>query len=125
MHIFVVWYQFYFYRRQKIIIEMYDGFMLTLRCIENGGLLLIFFLPLLFGCGNKDEPLTCEVNGETYELGEWFEAADECNSCFCEVYEGEVTVVCTKEACDTVPESTEDTGESADNIGSETDTGTQ
>ena len=84
--------------------------------------MLFFTLPMLFACGDKDEPLTCEVDGETYALGEWFDAPDGCNSCFCEAYEGEVMVSCTEMACDTGLELVEDTGdEPAEETGVDTD----
>ena len=53
-------------------------------CIKDGGIVLIFTLTMLFACGDKDEPLTCEFAGETYEVGEWFDSTDGCNSCSCD-----------------------------------------
>ena len=61
---------------------------------------MLFVLPLLFACQEK-EPLTCEYNGETYSVGDSFDAADGCNSCSCEDESGEAMVACTMIACDT------------------------
>ena len=87
----------------------------------------MFILPLtlMLGCREPDEPLTCEVDGQTYAIGEWFDADDGCNSCFCEANEGEVMVSCTEMACDTGLEPVEDTGgEPAEETGTESDTET-
>ena len=84
--------------------------------------MLLLTLTVLIACRDQDEPLTCEVDGETYALGEWFDAPDGCNSCFCEANEGEVMVSCTEEACDTGLEPNDDTGdESTDETGVDTD----
>ena len=80
---------------------------------------------VLFACRDNEEPLSCEFNGETYSVGEWFDAPDGCNSCSCDAYEGETTVSCTEMACDTGFELVEDTGnETTEETGTETDSDT-
>ena len=59
---------------------------------------MLFVLPLLFACQEK-EPLTCEYNGETYSVGDSFDAGDGCNSCSCDEEDGEAMVSCTLMAC--------------------------
>ena len=87
--------------------------------------MLLLSLPILFACREPEEPLTCEFDGETYEMGEWFDAPDGCNSCMCEAYEDEVMVSCTEMACDTGFEPDEDTGEQPDDdTGVDTDSDT-
>ena len=86
--------------------------------------MLLISLSLLFACQEK-EPLTCEVDGETYSVGDWFDAPDGCNSCSCDEYEGETMVSCTEMACDTGLEPVEDTGdEPSDETGTDTDSDT-
>ena len=89
--------------------------------------MLFISLSMFFACQDKDEPLTCEVDGQTYEVGEWFDASDGCNSCMCEAYEEGVEGVmisCTEMACDTGLEPGEDTGEQPDDeTGTDTDSG--
>ena len=61
---------------------------------------MLFVISLLFACQEK-EPLTCEYNGETNSVGDSFDAADGCNSCFCDEEGDEAMVSCTLMACDT------------------------
>ena len=60
--------------------------------------MLLMNLSLMFACQEK-EPLTCEYDGQTYEVGEGFDASDGCNSCSCDAYEGETMVACTEMDC--------------------------
>ena len=62
--------------------------------------MLLMGMSLLFACQEKEEePLTCEVDGVTYEFGEWFDSSDGCNSCSCDAYEGEIMISCTEVDC--------------------------
>lgn len=56
---------------------------------------------LLSGCGGGEDlaPCTCAYQGETYEIGESFAAADDCNTCVCGA---DGAVSCTKMACPAV-----------------------
>ena len=67
---------------------------------------MLLMLSLFFACQEK-EPLACEYDGETYSVGESFDAADGCNSCSCDEEDGEAMVSCTLMACDPTEEPSE------------------
>jgi hypothetical protein len=52
-------------------------------------------LASLVGCSAKITSSACEYNGESYNLGETFPAADGCNTCSCD----EEGVACTEMGC--------------------------
>jgi len=60
---------------------------------------MLIILSFLFACQEKPEPLRCEFNGASYEVGETFDAGDGCNSCSCEELDGETSVPCTEMDC--------------------------
>ncbi len=45
----------------------------------------------------------CELNGETYSVGDAFKSADGCNTCTCQTGN---TITCTEMACDITPTTT-------------------
>ena len=67
--------------------------------------MLITLFPFLFACQEKPEPLTCDYNGTTYNVGDTFDAGDGCNSCSCDEYDGETSVPCTEMDCSSVEPS--------------------
>ena len=66
--------------------------------------MLFAVLSLMFACQEREDvALTCEFNGISYAVGESFDSYDDCNSCYCDTYEGETSVSCTEMDC-SVPE---------------------
>ena len=61
----------------------------------------MLWITILIACQDK-EPLTCEFAGESYAVGESFDAADGCNICSCDAYDGEVMVDCSAMDCSAV-----------------------
>ena len=55
--------------------------------MKNKQITLLFsLLPLLFlgaGCQFSGQEYACAINGERYEVGDNFKAADGCNTCTC------------------------------------------
>lgn len=78
---------------------------MRVQAIRNGLVAVTLMTP--FACMEAD-PIDngggdghgCEYNGETYDVGDSFEAADGCNTCFCEAGGA---VGCTEMACDPDP----------------------
>ena len=62
--------------------------------------MLTIIFSLFMACSDKSNDITCEVNGESYALGESYDAADGCNTCTCmSDGEGGSSVECTEMAC--------------------------
>ena len=65
--------------------------------------MLAIILTQILACSEKSSEATCEYNGQTYAVGEYFDATDGCNSCSCEEFDGETSVSCTEIGCEELP----------------------